>query len=251
MKIATFNINGVNKRLPNLIAWLEVAQPDIICLQELKAEQGAFPQEAIAQAGYDAVWSGQKSWNGVAILSRVGEPVVTRRSLPGDPADVQSDSLIITADVPTMSQILKVSATRPYYPLILDLDPAIIADLTVEMKSAPPGVDVPVAHQVTDNEVADAALRRGGLRSGVIDDSRQAAGCAEPVYRRGSFAADPTPCRLPPPVLNGASGRLQGPRVQSYRGAGRGRPGQARAGSQLRPDPAPPLIHISEPTRPY
>ncbi|GLQ38310.1 exodeoxyribonuclease III [Rhizobium albus] len=90
MKIATFNINGVKKRLPNLIAWLEVAQPDIVCLQELKAEQGAFPQDAIAKAGYDAVWAGQKSWNGVAVLSRVGAPVMTRRSLPGDPADQQA-----------------------------------------------------------------------------------------------------------------------------------------------------------------
>lgn len=87
MKIATFNINGVNKRLDNLLDWLAETQPDIVCLQELKAAQDAFPEEAIAAAGYDAVWVGQKSWNGVAILSRIGEPVVTRRSLPGDPTD--------------------------------------------------------------------------------------------------------------------------------------------------------------------
>lgn len=90
MKIATFNINGVNKRLPNLLAWLTVAQPDVVCLQELKAAQDAFPHEAIAVAGYDAAWVGQKSWNGVAILSRLGKPVVTRRSLPGDAADEQA-----------------------------------------------------------------------------------------------------------------------------------------------------------------
>lgn len=90
MKIATFNINGINKRLDNLIAWLAEAQPDIVCLQELKAAQDAFPEKAIAAAGYDAAWVGQKSWNGVAILSRIGEPVVTRRSLPGDPADEQA-----------------------------------------------------------------------------------------------------------------------------------------------------------------
>jgi exodeoxyribonuclease III len=90
MKIATFNINGINKRLPNLLAWLSVAQPDIVCLQELKAEQGAFPEAAVSNAGYDAVWTGQRSWNGVAILSRIGEPVVTHRSLPGDPADKQA-----------------------------------------------------------------------------------------------------------------------------------------------------------------
>jgi exodeoxyribonuclease III len=90
MKIATFNINGINRRLDNLLDWLAEAQPDIVCLQELKAAQDAFPEEAIAAAGYDAAWVGQKSWNGVAILSRVGEPVVTRRSLPGDPADEQA-----------------------------------------------------------------------------------------------------------------------------------------------------------------
>lgn len=90
MKIATFNINGINKRLPNLLAWLEVTQPDIVCLQELKAEQGAFPQAAISAAGYDAVWAGQRSWNGVAVLSRVGAPVLTRTRLPGDVGDVQA-----------------------------------------------------------------------------------------------------------------------------------------------------------------
>jgi exodeoxyribonuclease-3 len=90
MKIATFNINGINKRLANLLAWVAVAQPDIVCLQELKAEQGAFPHAAIAKAGYDAVWVGQKSWNGVAILSRIGAPVLTRKALPGDAGDGQA-----------------------------------------------------------------------------------------------------------------------------------------------------------------
>jgi exodeoxyribonuclease III len=90
MKIATFNMNGVNKRLAHLLAWLKEAQPDIACLQELKAEQDAFPHEAIIEAGYDAVWNGQRSWNGVAILSRVGAPVLTRTRLPGDPSDEQA-----------------------------------------------------------------------------------------------------------------------------------------------------------------
>jgi exodeoxyribonuclease III len=90
MKIATFNINGVNKRLPNLLGWLEQARPDVVCLQELKAEQDAFPQEAMATAGYAAVWRGQRSWNGVAILSRIGEPVLTRERLPGDASDEQA-----------------------------------------------------------------------------------------------------------------------------------------------------------------
>ena len=90
MKIATFNINGVNTRLGNLLAWLEAAKPDVVCLQELKATDAQFPAEAIRALGYHAVWKGEHRWNGVAILSRIGEPVVTRRELPGDPGDAQS-----------------------------------------------------------------------------------------------------------------------------------------------------------------
>src|SRR4051812_6400983 len=90
MKIATYNVNGVNGRLPVLLRWLEQARPDIVCLQELKAPQEKFPQAALAAAGYQAIWHGQKSWNGVAILSRGSPPVETRRGLPGDPEDVHS-----------------------------------------------------------------------------------------------------------------------------------------------------------------
>lgn len=90
MKIATFNINNVNKRLPNLLAWLEASKPDVACLQELKASDDAFPEMAIAEAGYESVWKGQRTWNGVAILSRIGEPVLTRTQLPGDPEDTQA-----------------------------------------------------------------------------------------------------------------------------------------------------------------
>ena len=90
MKIATFNVNNVNKRLPNLVRWLDTAKPDVVCLQELKAEDHAFPAAAISAAGYGAVWVGQRSWNGVAILARGAEPVETRRALPGDPDDIQS-----------------------------------------------------------------------------------------------------------------------------------------------------------------
>jgi exodeoxyribonuclease-3 len=90
LKIATFNINNVNKRLPNLLAWLKKSKPDIACLQELKCETNTFPAKALTEAGYEAVWEGQKSWNGVAILSRGTSPLVTRRSLPGDPKDHQA-----------------------------------------------------------------------------------------------------------------------------------------------------------------
>jgi exodeoxyribonuclease III len=90
MKIASFNINNIRRRLPNLLAWLRQAKPDVVCLQELKTADAAFPAEAIRQAGYDGVWRGEKSWNGVAILGRGATPIVTRTELPGDPADTQS-----------------------------------------------------------------------------------------------------------------------------------------------------------------
>lgn len=90
MKIATYNINGINRRLPNLMDWLADAAPDVVCLQELKATQKQFPATALADAGYGAVWLGESSWNGVAILARGAEPVLTRNELPGDSADKQA-----------------------------------------------------------------------------------------------------------------------------------------------------------------
>lgn len=90
MRIATYNVNGVNGRLANLLAWLEETTPHIVCLQELKAPQEMFPLAAIEAAGYGAIWHGQKSWNGVAILARGKTPVESRRGLPGDPADTHS-----------------------------------------------------------------------------------------------------------------------------------------------------------------
>ena len=82
MKIATYNVNGVNGRLPVLLRWLGEKKPDVVCLQELKAPQEKFPEKAIQDAGYDAIWHGQKSWNGVAILSRIGAPREVGRALP-------------------------------------------------------------------------------------------------------------------------------------------------------------------------
>jgi exodeoxyribonuclease-3 len=90
VKVATFNINGINGRLPVLLHWLDKAQPDIVCLQELKAPDQRFPDRAIEKAGYGAIWHGQKSWNGVAILSRGREVIETRRGLPGGMEDSQS-----------------------------------------------------------------------------------------------------------------------------------------------------------------
>ncbi|RYG19631.1 MAG: exodeoxyribonuclease III, partial [Chitinophagaceae bacterium] len=95
MKIATYNVNGVNGRLPVLLRWLEETAPDIVCLQELKAPQEKFPLQAIKDAGYNAIWHGQKSWNGVAILARGFEIKELRRGLPGD--DEESHSRYIEA----------------------------------------------------------------------------------------------------------------------------------------------------------
>jgi exodeoxyribonuclease-3 len=90
MKIATFNVNNINRRLPNLLHWLKVARPDVVCLQELKSTDADFPAGAIEKAGYEAIWRGQKTWNGVAILSRGAKPILTRDILPGDPNDMES-----------------------------------------------------------------------------------------------------------------------------------------------------------------
>jgi len=90
LKVATFNINNINKRLDNLLAWLGKAEPDVVSLQELKAEQGSFPEHALRSLGYEAVWQGERSWNGVAILARNHTPVLTRSSLPGNPEDHQA-----------------------------------------------------------------------------------------------------------------------------------------------------------------
>lgn len=97
MKIATFNVNGINARLPRLLEWLDEAKPDIACLQELKADDAKFPEGAIRDAGYGVVWHGQKGFNGVAILARGRDPVETRRGLPDDPDP--SHSRYIEAEV--------------------------------------------------------------------------------------------------------------------------------------------------------
>jgi exodeoxyribonuclease-3 len=90
MKIATYNVNSINARLPVLLRWLEESKPDVVCLQELKAPDENFPIKAIEDAGYNAIWHGQKSWNGVAILARGMEIKEIRKGLPGDPDDTHS-----------------------------------------------------------------------------------------------------------------------------------------------------------------
>ena len=90
MKLATWNINGIVKRLDNLRAWLAEAEPDVLCLQELKCTQADFPEAALEDAGYSAVWVAEGRWNGVAILARGRRPILTQTDLPGDPDDRQA-----------------------------------------------------------------------------------------------------------------------------------------------------------------
>jgi exodeoxyribonuclease III len=90
LKLATYNVNGVNGRLDLLLQWLHKAKPDIVCLQETKAPDGKFPYRVLERAGYGAIWHGQASWNGVAILARDQQPIETLRALPGEPDDLQS-----------------------------------------------------------------------------------------------------------------------------------------------------------------
>jgi exodeoxyribonuclease-3 len=98
VKIATFNVNGIRSRLSHLLQWLEREAPDIACLQELKAIDAAFPVQALRDAGYEAIWHGQRSWNGVAILARGARPVEVRRALPGGESDDQSRYLEAAVD---------------------------------------------------------------------------------------------------------------------------------------------------------
>ena len=98
MKIATFNVNGINSRLPRVLEWLDASRPDVACLQELKTSDATFPEAAIRDAGYGVIWHGQKGFNGVAILARGTDPQETRRGLPGDDSDVQSRYLEAAVD---------------------------------------------------------------------------------------------------------------------------------------------------------
>jgi exodeoxyribonuclease III len=98
MRIATYNVNGINSRLPVLLRWLALTVPDIVCLQELKAPAEKFPEQAVRDAGYGVIWHGQKSYNGVAILAKGRDPVETHRGLAGDPEDLHSRYLEASVD---------------------------------------------------------------------------------------------------------------------------------------------------------
>src|SRR6195952_3017395 len=105
MKIASFNVNGITARLPALLAWLQSTSPDVVCLQELKTFDETFPAEAIRDAGYSAIWHGQKGFNGVALLTRGEQPIDGRRGLAGDVADLQSRYLEATIGGVTVASL--------------------------------------------------------------------------------------------------------------------------------------------------
>jgi exodeoxyribonuclease-3 len=98
MRVATYNVSSIKSRLPRLLEWLERERPDVVCLQELKVFDAGFPEEPLLQAGYRSLWKGQRSWNGVAILSRGDSPLKVRRELPGDPQDDHSRYLEAAID---------------------------------------------------------------------------------------------------------------------------------------------------------
>ena len=116
LKIATFNINGIRSRLPALLEWLKREGPDVVCLQELKAPDAAFPINDIHAAGYGAIWHGQTSWNGVAILAKGMDPLESRRGLPGDEGDTHSRYLEGTAHGVTVGCCIYRTATRSPVP---------------------------------------------------------------------------------------------------------------------------------------
>lgn len=120
MKIATYNVNGVNGRLPVLLRWLKQSSPDVVCLQELKAPEEKFPVEAINKAGYNVIWHGQKSWNGVAILAKTGyELKEVGRGLPGDPEDLQSRYIEATVSGLLICNLISQTVILPRDPSLI------------------------------------------------------------------------------------------------------------------------------------
>src|SRR2546421_5515578 len=138
MRIATYNVNGINGRLTNLLGWLQEAAPDIFCLQELKAPDDKSPAAALRAAGYGAVGQGQKSWNGVAILARGAEPLETRRGLPGDPDDTHS-RYIEAAIGGTVVGCLYLPNGNPAPGPKFDYNSIALATMRREAKKQPPG----------------------------------------------------------------------------------------------------------------
>jgi exodeoxyribonuclease III len=165
MKIASFNVNGVNGRLPVLLRWLEEARPDVVCLQELKAPDQKFPRDMIEKAGYGAIWHGQKSWNGVAILGRGKEPIETRRGLPRDPEDSHSryieaaiDGMIVGCLYLPNGNPAIVAQGLPFGSLSRSSTASCLVPVRVEADGAPTGFASSVAHPAERAGSPESAL---------------------------------------------------------------------------------------------
>jgi exodeoxyribonuclease-3 len=192
LKIATFNINNINKRLDQLLAWLERAEPDVVCLQELKCTQREFPAAAIEKAGYGAVWRGQPTWNGVAMLARGATPVLTREELPGDPTDTQSRYIEAAVDGTLIAGLYAPNGNPqpgPKFDYKLGwhkrlnrharnlLDAGVPVVLAGDFNVAPSAADVYVTHSYDDNALVQPESRKlfeQLLRQGWTDSVRTA-----------------------------------------------------------------------------
>jgi exodeoxyribonuclease-3 len=176
MKIATFNINNVNRRLPNLLRWLRAAKPDVVALQELKSTDGDFPIDAISKAGYGAAWRGQKTWNGVAILARKADPVLIRTALPGDPDDNEA------------LHRSRRQRHRRHQHLPSERQSAAGAEIRLQARLVQ-------AAQIARREIRQAGysggaggrLQRRADRIGYLSDAVMGQGCVDPAEDRAAF----------------------------------------------------------------
>jgi exodeoxyribonuclease-3 len=180
MKIATFNVNGINGRLPRLLEWLAESAPDVACLQELKTVDGGFPAEALRAAGYGALWHGQKGFNGVAILARGSAPVEIRRGLPGDAADTQSRYLEAAVDGMVVASIYLPNGNPQPGPKF-DYKLAWFARLAAhaaELRRSAPGIPIVLAgdyNVVPTDAVADIYSTRSWLDDALLQPESRAA----------------------------------------------------------------------------
>jgi exodeoxyribonuclease-3 len=178
MKIATYNINGVNGRLAGLLAWLTQAEPDVVCLQELKTSSATFPRAALESAGYGAIWSGEKAYNGVAILARGQTPLEVRRGLPGDPKDVQSRYIEAAVDGVLIACIYLPNGNPqpgPKFDYKLAWFERLIAHAANHAQRAEPVVIAGDYNVVPTDGVADIYNPRSWLRDALLQpESREA-----------------------------------------------------------------------------
>ena len=178
MKIATFNVNGISSRLPRVLEWLAEAQPDVACLQEIKTSDATFPERAFEDAGYGAVWHGQKGFNGVAVLARGARPTELRRGLPGDPDDTHSRYLEAQVDGVTVASIYLPNGNPqpgPKFDYKLAWFERLIQHADALCRQAGPVVLAGDYNVVPTNDVADIYSPKSWLNDALLQpESREA-----------------------------------------------------------------------------